>query len=125
MSIPDYFRLRNCNYLFSKHTEQHILPLLTLFKVPIDEVSRKFGEKCIKSSKMENFEIFVIFGVNLIHFHSEHYNYPFIKDYWTTHSFLDDHFQRSNPQSPSKIQKMQKNFEKRKILGFSSFSFVN
>ena len=41
--------LKNCIYLSSKHTRQHLFSLLTLFNVPIGEVCQKF----------------VIFGVNL------------------------------------------------------------
>ena len=44
MSIPDNFRLKNYIYFFSKHTGQHILSLLTLFNVSIDEVCQKFGK---------------------------------------------------------------------------------
>ena len=47
MSIPESFRLKNYIYLFSKHTEQHILSLLTRFHVTIDEVCRKFGKKAL------------------------------------------------------------------------------
>ena len=41
MSIPDSFRLKNCIYLFSKHSGQHILCLLTLFNGTIDEALKK------------------------------------------------------------------------------------
>ena len=54
---------------------------------------------------MENFEFFVIFGVNLRHFHLENCNKLFEKTYWTTHFLLVDPFQRSYPQSPSEIWK--------------------
>ena len=47
----------------------------------------------------------------------------FEKDYWTTNLFLVDSFQHSNLQSLSKLwQKLHKNFENWKILGFLSFS---
>ena len=52
---------------------------------------------------MENFGVFVIVGVILRHFHSEHCNYLFGKDYWTTNQCRVERFQHSNPRSLSKI----------------------
>ena len=80
MSIPDNFLSKNCIYLFSKHIGQHLFSLFTLFNVPIDEVCQKFGKNAWNLWKLETFEIFVISGVNLRHFQSEHCNYLFIKD---------------------------------------------
>ena len=62
---------------------------------------------------------FVIFGVNLKHFHLENYNKLFGKAYWITHSFFVDPFQRTNPQRMSKIRKKCiKSLKTRKFFDF-------
>ena len=76
MSIPDSFRLKNCIYLFlSILDDTHILSFLTFFKVPIDEVCQNINKKCKKKlCQKEKFGFFLIFGVNLRHFHLENCN---------------------------------------------------
>ena len=54
---------------------------------------------------MENFGFFVIFGVNVRHFHSEQCNYSVIKDYWTTNFFFVVSRRHSNPRSVSNFSK--------------------
>ena len=61
---------------------------------------------------MGKFRVFVIFGVNLKHFHLKKTNKLSGKAYWTIHSFNVDPSQRSNPQSLSKMEKNTKNFQK-------------
>ena len=76
----------------------------------------------MKTLKIGNFEFFVIFGVNLRYFQLENCNKLFENGYWSTHVFLVDPFQRSNPQSPSEIwKKVPKNFENKKTLEFANF----
>ena len=123
MSIPDSFRLQICIHLFCKHTGQHMLSLLTIFSVPIDEACRKFVKNLIKPLKIRKFWIFVISGVTLRQFYLEKCNKLFGKDYWTTNLFLLGPLSFSNSQSFSKVwQKKRKNFEKSKIFGVLSFS---
>ena len=64
MSIPDHFRLQIFIYVFSKHTGQHMLPLLTIFNVPIDGVCRKFRKN---AKNIENWNIlwFMSFSVSI------------------------------------------------------------
>ena len=70
-----------------------------------------------------NFGFLVYFGANLMYFQLENRNYFFKKHYWTTNLFLVDSFQHSNLRSLLKIwQKLHKNFENWKTLGFLSFS---
>ena len=38
MSIPNFFHLEYCLYLFAKHTGQHNLSLLGFLNIPIHEV---------------------------------------------------------------------------------------
>ena len=79
MSIPDCFRLKNCIYLISKHTEKQLLSLLILSTFQLTMSVDNLRKIAWDLWKLENFEIFVIFGVNLRHFHSEHCNHLFIK----------------------------------------------
>ena len=82
MSLPEKFRMKNCFYLFSKHTVQHIISLLTLFNVSIHKICQKIGggmHKIFDNWKI--FEISVIFGVNLRHLHR---NITFISSLKTT-----------------------------------------
>ena len=122
MLIPDGFRLKNCIYLFSMQTGQHICFLLALFSVPIDKICRENAENFWKC---ENLETFFIIGVNMMHFHSEHCNYLFIKDHWTTKPFLVDPLNHFNPRCLSKLQqKNHKNFENWKNFSFLSISVL-
>ena len=66
---------------------------------------------------MEDFGIFVILGVILRQFHSEHCNYLFGTDYCITHPFLVDPLKHCK-----KLTEMRKSFEKWKTLYFLSFS---
>ena len=81
-----------------KLTRQHIFSLLTILPFKSAKSVKNLEKNSIKSSEVGNFENFVIFDVLLKHFLSEHCNYLFIKDYWTTESFLVDTLKHSNPQ---------------------------
>ena len=59
--------------------------------------------KTIEKWKILGFVDFVIFGVNLRHFHLENCNKHFGKAYWTTQFLLIDPFKRSKQESPSEI----------------------
>ena len=123
MSVPDSFRFKNCIYLFSKHSGQHILPLVTLCNVPIHKVRQKIQEKRIKSLKIGIFWVFC-------HFRSQFETISLRKLQETLEKSLLDNifflfylFQRSNTQSTSKIWKknMLKLFENKKFWGFCQF----
>ena len=83
-------------------------------------------KKCIKSSKIGIFGIFLIFGVKLRQFHSEVCSYLFLNDYWTTNVFLIDPLKYSKIHETSNFdEKCVKNFEKWKVSGFLSFSVLS
>ena len=126
MSIPDIFHLKNCIYLFSKHTGHHILSLLALLNISTHEVCQNFGKKPIKILETGKFWLFCDFLCQFETFlfsKLQNSNYLFIKIYWSTNSYFDDRFQHSNSQSLSQLwQKLHENIETWKILGFLPFS---
>ena len=108
MSFPDSFRLKNCIYLSFKHTGQYIFFLI--------EPLQRSSSQSLSKNWGKNSKIFLNWK-ELKHFHSEHCNYLFKKDYWTTNIFLVDPLKHSNPRSLSKPQqKMHKNIENCNIL---------
>ena len=79
-----HFHSEHCNYLFIKNywrTNFFLLPFKTFQSTKCVETLTKM-RKIFENWKSLGF--FVIFGVNLRHFHSEHCNYIPIKDYWAT-----------------------------------------
>ena len=115
-----HFHSERCNYLLIK--DYWTTNRLTRKNIPIHEVCQNFNKKSLKLYKLENFGIFVIFGVNLRYFHTKICNELFGKAYWTIHAFLVDHFQCSNLRSPAEIwDKMHKTPENVKVLGILSF----
>ena len=112
--------------LHKRLLENHFLHPL---KDSTHEFCQHFNKKCIKSLKIGKLLVFLIFGVNLKHFHSENCNKFSGKAYWTTHSFLVDPLKHISSRNLSKLQqKVHKIFEKLKFFchsrsQFETFSF--
>ena len=122
MSIPDIFHLKSCIYRSTKHTGQHLFLVDPFQHSNLRSLMKIVKKNCIKLWKLKNFGIFVNVGFKLRLFHSKNWNYLILKDYRTTNCYLGERFHYSNLQSLSKSwQKLHKNIEKRKILGFLSF----
>ena len=100
------FRRENCNKVFEKAYWTTHLFLVVPFQRSNQQILSKNKKKSRKSFKFETFWDFCHFRFQFGHFHKENCNKLFKKVYWsTTQSFLVDPFERSNPQSPSKIRK--------------------
>ena len=122
MLIPDIFHLKSCIYQSTKHTGQHLFLVDPFQHSNLRSLLKIFKKNCIKLWKLKNFGIFFNFGVKLRLFHSKNWNYLILKDYRTTNCYLGERFHYSNLRSLSKSwQKLHKNVENRKILGFFSF----
>ena len=97
-----HFHSTNCNKLFKKAYWTTKFFLVDLFQRSNLHSPSKTWKKCIKTLEVENFRFFVISGVSLRHFHLKNSIKLLGEAYWTPHSFLVDHFQRSFLQSLSK-----------------------
>ena len=114
-----HFHSKQCNSLQKRLLDNQLFPCCS-FKTFHSTKAVERITKLHKSFINRKFWVFfVIFGVNLRHFHLGNCN----KVCWTTHFVLVDPFQRSNPQSQSEIwKKVPKIFENNKSLEFLSIS---
>ena len=65
MSIPGIFYLKNCIYLFSKHTGHTIFPCWPFSTIQYTHSVKNLGKIARRFWELENLRIFAIFGANL------------------------------------------------------------
>ena len=122
MSIPDIFHLKSCIYRSTKHTGQHLFLVDPFQHSNLRSLLKIFKKNCKKTLKIEKFWDFRQFRCQVETFSFENWNCLILKDYRTTNCYLGERFHYSTLRSLSKSwQKLHKNIENRKILGFLSF----
>ena len=113
-------RSRKLHYNLRKSFLDQYCSLLTLLKILIYEVCRKFDKNCIKTSKKKKVLGLLSFSVSIWDlFDLKNSNYLFGKAYWTANTGHFDRFQHSNQRSLTKIpQKLHKSLKSGKFWNF-------